>query len=71
MVSFLVKRLGTGLGLYLSKKLAKEMGGNITVKSEYQKGSRFSLLLPARPQEGEEPAGGENSVPGSVAGYYK
>lgn len=37
---------GTGLGLYLSKKLAILLGGDITVKSEYGRGSRFVLELP-------------------------
>ena len=39
---------GTGLGLYLSKKLANLLGGDITVKSEYGKGSEFVILLPIR-----------------------
>lgn len=39
---------GTGLGLYLSKKLANLLGGDITVKSEYGKGSTFTVVLPVR-----------------------
>lgn len=35
-------REGTGLGLYLSKKLAILMGGDISAKSEYGKGSEFT-----------------------------
>ena len=34
---------GTGLGLHLSKKLALMLGGDIEVKSEYGKGSTFTL----------------------------
>jgi PAS domain S-box-containing protein len=38
---------GTGLGLHLSQKLAQLLGGQITFKSEYGKGSTFTLSLPA------------------------
>jgi PAS domain S-box-containing protein len=51
---------GTGLGLHLSQKLAALMGGRITFKSEYGKGSTFTLVLPenetsqsAKPAESE------------------
>lgn len=37
---------GTGLGLYLCRRLAEVMGGRIQVESEYKKGSTFSLVLP-------------------------
>jgi len=37
---------GTGLGLYLAKKLLTQMGGSITVESEKGKGSQFTLVLP-------------------------
>jgi PAS domain S-box-containing protein len=37
---------GTGLGLYVSAKLAKLMGGSISMTSELNKGSVFSLHLP-------------------------
>ncbi len=38
---------GTGLGLYLSKKLARLLGGDITVESELHKGSVFTFSFPA------------------------
>jgi CheY-like chemotaxis protein len=37
---------GTGLGLYLSRKLVREMYGDIKVKSTYKKGSKFIISLP-------------------------
>jgi histidine kinase/DNA gyrase B/HSP90-like ATPase len=39
---------GTGLGLTLSRKLARMMGGDVTVTSEPGKGSVFTVRLPAR-----------------------
>jgi signal transduction histidine kinase len=39
---------GTGLGLYLSKKLAALLGGDIRVTSTYGEGSEFTVLLPLR-----------------------
>ena len=37
---------GTGLGLALSRKLARIMGGDVTVTSEPGKGSVFAVQLP-------------------------
>jgi signal transduction histidine kinase len=39
---------GTGLGLALSRKLARMMGGDVTVASEPGKGSVFTVRLPGR-----------------------
>lgn len=37
---------GTGLGLYLSRRLAESMSGHLRVESEYKKGSTFFLDVP-------------------------
>jgi signal transduction histidine kinase len=38
---------GTGLGLTISRRLARLMGGDLTVESVQGEGSRFTLWLPA------------------------
>ncbi|MDO4902190.1 MAG: ATP-binding protein [bacterium] len=45
---------GTGLGLYLSRKLAESLGGTLRVESEWQKGSVFILRLPRITREQAE-----------------
>ena len=44
---------GTGLGLYLTKKLVVRLGGDIWAKSEYGRGSEFTFVLPLKYQEGK------------------
>jgi len=39
---------GTGLGLAITQRLIKMMNGNITVKSEFKKGSSFVVELPQK-----------------------
>ena len=43
------RHVGTGLGLYLSKRLANLLGGEITVESQYGKGSTFRVEIPMNP----------------------
>jgi PAS domain S-box-containing protein len=45
---------GTGLGLSISRQCATALGGGLTVKSEYGKGSTFTLAIDAGPAEAIE-----------------
>jgi two-component system, NtrC family, sensor kinase len=47
---------GTGLGLALSRRLCRGMGGDVTVESESGRGSTFTIRLPAIVAEAPEPA---------------
>lgn len=44
---------GTGLGLNISKRIAKLMGGDILCKSEMGVGSTFTIQLPIAPSDGK------------------
>jgi signal transduction histidine kinase len=47
-VSLTKRHEGTGLGLHLSKKLVNLLGGDISAKSEYGRGSEFTFTIPLR-----------------------
>jgi len=53
---------GTGLGLTISRRFARAMGGDLTVESELGQGSQFTLRLPLRRARPEAAL-----VPGSTA----
>ena len=38
---------GTGLGLTITRQLTELMGGSLTLTSELDKGSVFSMIIPA------------------------
>ena len=43
---FTTKRHGTGLGLYITRKVIEDQGGSISVESEVGRGTRFTITLP-------------------------
>lgn len=57
---------GTGLGLSIAKRLAELLGGELSVKSELNKGSVFTLKIPNMTDRGRQ-HGREKEV-GSVSG---
>jgi signal transduction histidine kinase len=40
---------GTGLGLAMTQRIAREHGGQVVLQSEVGKGSSFSIILPEKP----------------------
>ena len=42
---------GVGLGLSISRNIARALGGDIKVESEQGKGSKFTLSIPYEPAE--------------------
>ena len=47
------KHEGTGLGLYLCKRIVELLNGEISASSEYGKGSQFKIIIPIIHKEGE------------------
>ncbi len=59
---------GTGLGLAITRRFCRLMGGDVTVRSERDRGSAFTVRLPARIAAKEEGAGAAGLVSASASG---
>jgi len=51
------KETGTGLGLAIVKKAIDDHGGSITVSSKQGEGTTFTIILPAKPEDGGKAEG--------------
>lgn len=49
------KAVGSGIGLAISKRIAKLMGGDLTVESEFGKGATFTLTVQAEVISAQQP----------------
>jgi hypothetical protein len=57
---------GVGLGLSASRKIARAMGGDITVKSRLGHGSKFKVLLPLVPYSLQQATSAEGQAAGQA-----
>jgi signal transduction histidine kinase/CheY-like chemotaxis protein/HPt (histidine-containing phosphotransfer) domain-containing protein len=62
---------GTGLGLSIARNLVKAMNGEIIARSEYGKGSTFTVVLPQKIRKHEKLASVKNPEQESVIVYER
>lgn len=56
---------GTGLGLYVCRRIVNKHGGHIEVQSEVGQGSTFTVYLPLKPPEQPPEESSEDQAPGA------
>lgn len=61
-------RSGSGLGLWISRTLARQLGGSLDVESEPGHGTRFTLQVPCPPAQGTDEGGGAGEAPSEPSG---